>query len=179
MIKKTLRFWLMVILVLAGVYLVTNPTMASKVSTQASRVWQNVVCKLEKVPELLGAIMFAKEEELPEPEQVFQPASMQPQQPASMPEKETGEQQDVEVRTAGKSPVEAIQQSLRQQSPESEVKMEDVLTSLTEKPSSGARGNPAVAEDAMSIEVLREIYARHMEALKIIASGVADEQTNE
>jgi hypothetical protein len=38
MIKNTFRFWLMATVVLATVYLISNPTMASKVGSQASRI---------------------------------------------------------------------------------------------------------------------------------------------
>ena len=37
MIKNTFRFWLMATLVLATVYLISNPTMASKMGSQASQ----------------------------------------------------------------------------------------------------------------------------------------------
>ena len=56
--------------------------------------------------------------------------------------------------------------------------MEDVLAPLAEKPLAQASDGPAVGEEAISLEVLREIYARHLEALKIIDSGVGNEQAD-
>jgi hypothetical protein len=38
--------------------------------------------------------------------------------------------------------------------------------------------NNNLREEAISLEVLREIYARHLEALKIIDSGVGNEQAD-
>ena len=56
--------------------------------------------------------------------------------------------------------------------------MEDVLTSMSEKPLAQASDGPTVGEEAISLEVLREIYARHLEALKIIDLGVGNEQAD-
>jgi hypothetical protein len=56
--------------------------------------------------------------------------------------------------------------------------MEDVLTPLAEKPLAQASDGPKVGEEAISLEVLREIYARHLEALKIIDLGVGNEQAD-
>jgi hypothetical protein len=47
---------------------------------------------------------------------------------------------------------------------------------MTEKPLAQASDGPTVGEETISLEVLREIYARHLEALKIIDSGVGNEQ---
>jgi hypothetical protein len=66
MIKNTFRFWLMATLVLATVYLISNPTMASKLGSQTSRIWQLVISKVVKVPELVATITPAEQEELAE-----------------------------------------------------------------------------------------------------------------
>ena len=189
MIKNTFRFWLMATLVLATVYLISNPTMASKMGSQASRIWQKIISKVVKVPELVATIMPAEQEELAEgeqtvrpiweqPKQVVKPVFEQPQQKQSDPKREAVEQQDEKVGRDGKGHEEAVQQNQHQQSPVPEVKMEDVLTSMTEKPLAQASDGPAVGEEAISLEVLREIYARHLEALKIIDLGVGNEQAD-
>jgi hypothetical protein len=189
MIKNTFRFWLMATLVLATVYLISNPTMASKLGSQASRIWQVVISKAVKVPELVATITPAEQEELAEgeqaarpiweqPKQVVRPVFEQPQQKQSDPKREAVEQQDEKVGRDGKGHEEAVQHTQHRQSPVPEVKMEDVLTSMAEKPLTQASDGPAVGEEAISLEVLREIYARHLEALKIIDSGVGNEQAD-
>lgn len=189
MIKNTFRFWLMATLVLATVYLVSNPTMANKVGSQASRIWQNVISKVVKIPELLATIMPAEKEELAEreqtvrpiweqPKQVVRPIFEPPQQQRIDPKEETVQQQDEKAGGDGTGHKEAAQETQHQQSPVPEVKMEDVLTPLAEKPLAQASDRPAVGEEAISLEVLREIYARHLEALKIIDSGVGNEQAD-
>ena len=176
MIKNTFRFWLMATLVLATVYLISNPTMASKVGSQASKIWQVVISKVVKIPELLATIMPAEQEQLAEREQVLRPILERPQQQRIDPKEETVQQQDEKVGRDGKGHEEAVQQTQRHQPPVPEVKMEDILTSMTEKPLAQASDGPTVGEETISLEVLREIYARHLEALKIIDSGVGNEQ---
>ena len=187
MIKNTFRFWLMATLVLATVYLVSNPTMASKMGSQASRIWQNVISKVVKIPELLATIMPAEKEELAEREQTVRPIWEQPKkvvrpifEPPELqktdPKEETAQQQNEKIGRDGKGHEEAVQETQHHQSPVPEVKMEDILTSMTEKPLAQASDGPTVGEETISLEVLREIYARHLEALKIIDSGVGNEQ---
>ena len=189
MIKNTFRFWLMATLVLATVYLVSNPTMASKLGTGVYELWRGVISKVVKVPELVATIMPAEQEELAEgeqtvrpiweqPKQVVKPVFEQPQQKQSDPKREAVEQQDEKVGRDGKGHEEAVQHTQHRQSPVPEVKMEDVLTSMAEKPLTQASDGAAVGEEAISLEVLREIYARHLEALKIIDSGVGNEQAD-
>jgi hypothetical protein len=168
----------MATLVLATVYLISNPTMASKVGSQASRIWQNVISKVLKIPELLATIIPAEKEELAEREQTVRPIWERPQQQRIDPKEETVQQQDEKVGRDGKGHEEAVQQTQHQQSPVPEVKMEDVLAPLAEKPLAQASDGPAVDKEAIPLEVLREIYARHLEALKIIDSGVGNEQAD-
>ncbi len=73
MIKNTFRFWLMATVVLATVYLISNPTMASKMGSQASQIWQVVISKVVKIPELLATITPAEQEELANREQTVNP----------------------------------------------------------------------------------------------------------
>jgi len=178
MIKNTFRFWLMATLVLATVYLISNPTMASKMGSQASRIWQNVISQVVKIPELLATIMPAEKEELAEREQTVRPIWERPQQQRIDPKEETVQQQDEKVGGGGKGYEEAVQETQHHQSPVPEVKMEDVLAPLAEKPLAQASDGPAVDKEAIPLEVLREIYARHLEALKIIDSGVGNEQAD-
>ena len=178
MIKNTFRFWLMATLVLATVYLVSNPTMASKMGSQASKIWQNVVSKVVKIPELLATITPEEQEELAEREQAVNPILEQPQQHRIDPKGEAAQEQDEKVGKDGKGHEETVQQTQHYQPPVPEVKMEDVLTPLAEKSLAQGSDGPAVGEEAISLEVLREIYARHLEALKIIDSGVGNEQAD-
>ena len=189
MIKNTFRFWLMATLVLATVYLISNPTMANKMGSQASRIWQVVISKVVKVPELVATIMPAEQEELAEGEQTVRPIWEQPKkvvrpifEPPELqqtaPKLEAVPKQDEKVGRDGKGHKEAIREAQQQQSPVPEIKMEDVLTSMSEKPLAQGSDGPAVGEEAIPLEVLREIYARHLEALKIIDSGVANEQAD-
>ena len=179
MIKNTFRFWLMATLVLATVYLISNPTMASKVGSQASEIWQVVISKVVKIPELLATITPAEQEELANREQTVNPISEQPQQQRIDPKEKTVHQEDDKAGRDGKDNEETVQETQNHQSQEvPEVKMEDVLTPLAEKPLAQASNGPAVGEEAIPLEVLREIYARHLEALKIIDSGVGNEQAD-
>jgi hypothetical protein len=178
MIKNTFRFWLMATLVLATVYLISNPTMASKMGSQATQIWQKVISKVVKVPELVATIMPAEQEELAEREQAVRPILERPQQQIIDPREEAVQQQDESAGGDRKGKEEAVQKTQHHQSPVPEVKMEDVLTSMAEKPLAQASDGPAVGEEAISLEVLREIYARHLEALKIIDSGVGNEQAD-
>ena len=178
MIKNTFRFWLMATLVLATVYLISNPTMASKMGSQASRILQSVISKVVKIPELLATIMPAEKEELAEREQTVRPILERPEQQRIESKEETAQQQDEKTGRDGKGHEEAVQQTQHQQSPVPEVKMEDVLAPLAEKPLAQASDGPAVDKEAIPLEVLREIYARHLEALKIIDSGVGNEQAD-
>jgi hypothetical protein len=179
MIKNTFRFWLMATLVLATVYLISNPTMASKVGSQASKIWQVVISKVVKIPELLATKAPAEQEELANREQTVKPIWEQPQQQIIDPKEKTVHQQDEKVGRDGKGHEETVQETQNHQSQEvPEVKMEDVLTPLAEKPLAQASNGPAVGEEAIPLEVLREIYARHLEALKIIDSGVGNEQAD-
>jgi hypothetical protein len=189
MIKNTFRFWLMATLVLATVYLVSNPTMASKLGSQASRIWQVVISKAVKVPELVATITPAEQEELAEGEQAARPIWEQPKQvvrpifePPELekadPKEEKARQQDEKAGRDDKRHKEVAQETQRNQPLVPEIKMEDVLTPMAEKPLAQGSGGPAVGEEAISLEILREIYARHLEALKIIDSGVGNEQAD-
>ena len=179
MIKNTFRFWLMATLVLATVYLISNPTMASKMGSQASRIWQKVIAQVVKVPELVATITPAEQEKLAEREQTVKPVWEQPQQQRIDPKEGAVHQQDEKVGRDGKGHEETVQETQNHHSQEvPEVKMEDVLTPLAQKSLTQARDEPAIGEEAISLEVLREIYARHLEALKIIDSGVGNEQTD-
>ena len=54
--------------------------------------------------------------------------------------------------------------------------MEDVLLPPAVKLQAQAGDGPEVPEKAISLEVLKEIYAKHLEALKILDTEVVDEQ---
>jgi hypothetical protein len=120
----------MATVVLATVYLISNPTMASKVGSQASRIWQKVIAKVVKIPELLATITPAEQEELAEREQAVNPILEQPQQHRIDPKGEAAQEQDEKVGRDGngKGHEETVQQTQHYQPPVPEVKMEDVLT---------------------------------------------------
>ena len=178
MIKNTFRFWLMATLVLATVYLISNPTMASKLGSQATKVWQKIISRVVKVPELVATITPTDQEELGEQEQTLRSIWEQPQQQIIDPKEGAVQQQDEKVGRDGKGQEETVQETQHQQSPVPEVKMEDVLTPLAQKPLAQFSDGPAVGDEAISLEVLREIYARHLEALKIIDLGVGNEKAD-
>jgi hypothetical protein len=106
------------------------------------------------------------------------PVWEQPQQQRIDPKEGVVHQQDEKVGRDGKGHEETFQETQHQKSPVPKVKMEDVLTPLAQKSLTQASDEPAVGEEAISLEVLREIYARHLEALKIIDSGVGNEQAD-
>jgi hypothetical protein len=171
----------MATVVLATVYLISNPTMASKMGSQASQIWQVVISKVVKIPELLATITPEEQEELASREQskqVVRPIVEQPEQQRIDPREKTVHKQDEKVGRDGKGHEETDLETQNHQSEVPEVKMEDILTSMTEKPLAQGSDGPAVGEEAIPLEVLREIYARHLEALKIIDSGVANEQAD-
>jgi hypothetical protein len=168
----------MATLVLATVYLISNPTMASKVGSQACEIWQVVISKVVKIPELVATISPEEQEKLANREQTVRPILERPQQQRIEPKEKTVHQQDEKVGRDGRGNEETVQQTPHYQPPVPEVKMEDVLTPLAEKALAQASNGPAVGEEAIPLEVLREIYARHLEALKIIDSGVGNEQAD-
>jgi hypothetical protein len=179
----------MATLVLATVYLVSNPTMASKLGTGVYELWRGVISKVVKVPELVATMMPAEQEELAEgeqtvrsiweqPKQVVKPIFEPPELQKTAPKLEAVPKQDEKVGGDDKGHKDAIRETQHYQPPVHEVKMEDVLTSMAEKPLTQPSDGPAVGDEAISLEILREIYARHLEALKIIDSGVGNEQAD-
>ena len=109
MIKNTFRFWLAATLVLAVVYLVSNPSMASRVGSRVSGLWHEVISRVVKAPKLLATLEATDQEELVKPEQVIKPILEEPAQmaegvlrPAELqrinPNQETASQQDEKVQ---------------------------------------------------------------------------------
>ena len=187
MIKNTFRFWFTAILVLTTVYFISNPTMAKQVGTGVYELWQNVVSTVVKAPELLATIERTPQEESAKSEQMVSPIFESPskvvrpileksERERFEPTEDIASQQDGKLGRDEKSYEELFQKNQDRQSTVPEVKMEDVLLPPADKPQTLAGDGPEVAEKAISLEVLKEIYAKHLEALKILGTKAVDEQ---
>jgi len=187
MIKNTFRFWFAAILVLTTVYFISNPTMAKNVSTGVYELWQGVVSTVVKAPTLLATIKQTQQEEsakseqmvspfLESPNKVVRPILEKPEKKTVDPTENTAPQRDENLGRDGKGYEELSQKTQDHQSSVPEVKMEDVLLPPAVKPQAQAGEEPEVAEKAISLEVLKEIYAKHLEALKILEMEAVDEQ---
>jgi hypothetical protein len=187
MIKNTFRFWFTAILVLTTVYFISNPVMAKKVGTGVYELWQAVVSTVVKAPTLLATIKQTQQDESTKPEQtvspflespnkVVRPILENPKQETVDPTENTAHQRDENLSRDGRRYEELFQKSQDHQSSVPEVKMEDVLLPPAVKSQPQASDGPEVAEKAISLEVLKEIYAKHLEALKILDTEAVDEQ---
>ena len=67
--EKTSQFWFVATVVLAAMYLISNPAMTSKVGSQLSEFWQAVISRV-KAPELLANTEQTEQHPLTEPNMV-------------------------------------------------------------------------------------------------------------
>jgi len=187
MIKNTFRFWFTAILVLATVYFISNPTMAKQVGTGVYGLWQNVVSTVVKAPALLATIKQTQQDESANPEHMVSPILESPNKVVGpilqKPEQEkvdslekAAQRQDEKLGSDGRRYEEGFQKTQDRQSPVPEVQMEDVLLPPAVKTQTEASDGPETAEKAISLEVLKEIYSKHLEALKILDTEAVDEQ---
>ena len=173
--ENTSRFWLVVTVVLATLYLISNPAVISKVGSGLSGLWQAITQRV-KTPVLSANLEQTEQPSLAEPNRLVAPIFDQAQQRPSDPKEEATPDQDGEVVGHGKEKVEVTQTTQSHGWVVPEVKMEDVLISQKEKPPTGVTGKVSINEQYIPLETLKEIYARHMEALKILNSKPESEK---
>ena len=173
--EKTSRFWFIATVVLAAMYLTSNPTLTSKVGSQLSELWQGVISRV-RVPQPLANTESTEQQQLAEPQRLVGPFLEQQEQQRSDPEEETALLQDERVGGDGKDHERVVQQTQPQGSTAPAVKMKDVLRPPQQRPQAGVSGKPATNEKYMPLEIVKEIYARHLEALKILNSRAGSEK---
>jgi len=173
--EKTSRFWFIATVVLAAMYLTSNPTLTSKVGSQISELWQGVISRV-KAPQPLANTESTEQQQLAEPQRLVGPTLEQQEQQGSDSKEEAALLQDERVGGDGKDRERVVQQTQPQGSPAPAVKMKDVLRSPQQRPQAGMSGKPATNEKDMPLEIVKEIYARHLEALKILNSRAGSEK---
>jgi len=173
--EKTSRFWFIATVVLAAMYLTSNPTLTRKVGSQLSEVWQGVISRV-RAPQPVANTESAEQQHLTEPQRLVGPTLEQQEQQRSDSEEEAALLQDERVGGDGNDHERVVQQTQPQGSTAPEVKMKDVLAQPQEKPQAGVSGKPATNEKDMPLEIVKEIYARHLEALKILNSRAGSEK---
>ena len=172
---KTSQFWFMATVVLAAMYLISNPAMTSKAGSQLSEFWQAVISRV-KAPEPLANTEQAGQHSLATPRQVARAILEQPEHKISDAKEETALQQDEKVRENGEDHERVVQKTQPHGSVVPEVKMQDVLISQKGSPQPEVSGKVSMTEKYIPLEALKEIYARHLEALKILNSNSGSEK---
>ena len=173
--EKTSRFWFIATVVLAAMYLTSNPTLTRKVGSQLSEVWQGVISRV-RAPQPVANTEITEQQHLTEPQRPVGTILEQQEQQRSDSEEEAALLQDERVGGDGKDHERVVRQTQPQGSPAPEVKMKDVLRQPPEKPQAGVSAKPATNEKDMPLEIVKEIYARHLEALKILNSRAGSEK---
>lgn len=169
---KTSQFWFMATVVLAAMYLISNPAMTSKVGSQLSEFWQAVISWV-KAPEPLAN---TEQHSSATAKQVARAILEQPEHKISDAKEETALQQDEKVGENGEGHERVVQKTQPHGSVVPEVKMQDVLISQKESPQPEVSGKVSINEKYIPLEALKEIYARHLEALKILNSKPGSEK---
>lgn len=172
---KTSQFWFMATVVLAAMYLISNPAMTSKVGSQLSEFWQAVISRV-KAPEPLANTEQAGQHSLATPRQVARAILEQPEHKISDAKEETALQQDEKVGEHGEDHERVVQKTQPHGPEVPEVKMQDVLISQKGSPQPEVSGKVSIDERHIPLEALKEIYARHLEALKILNSNSGSEK---
>jgi hypothetical protein len=173
--EKTSSIWFIATVVLAAMYLTSNPTLTSKVGSQLSEVWQGVISRV-RAPQPPANTRSTEQQQLAEPQRLLGPTLEQQEQQRSDSEEEAALLQDERVGGDGKDHERVVQQTQPQGSTPPEITMKDVLAKPQEKPQAGVSGKPATDEKDMPLEIVKEIYARHLEALKILNSRAGSEK---
>ena len=169
---KTSQFWFMATVVLAAMYLISNPAMTSKVGSQLSEFWQAVISRV-KAPEPLAN---TEQHSLATSKQLARAILEQPEHKISDAKEETSLQQDEKVGEHGEDHERVVQETQPHGSVVPEVKMQDVLISQKGSPQPEVSGKVSIDERYIPLEPLKEIYARHLEALKILNSKPGSEK---
>jgi hypothetical protein len=173
--EKTSSFWFIATVVLAAMYLTSNPTLTRKVGSQLSEIWQGVISRV-KAPQPLATTENTEQKQLAEPQRLVGPTSEQQEQQRSDSDEETALLQNARVGGDGKDQERVDQQTQPQRPTPPEVKMKDVLRQPQERPQAGVSGKSETNEKDMPLEIVKEIYARHLEALKILNSKPESEK---
>jgi len=161
--------------------------MASRVGSKVSRLLHEVISRVVEAPVRLATTKAKEREELPQseqwatpnweqPEQLIEPTLEQPEPQKNFTNLKASPGLVDKVGRGGDGHDEALHRTQIARSTVPEVKLEDVLTPREEKPPTKVNSTPAVSEKAIPLEVLKKIYARHLEALKILNSEAVDEQ---
>jgi hypothetical protein len=169
---KTSQFWFMATVVLAAMYLISNPAMTSKVGSQLSEFWQAVISRV-KAPEPLAN---TEQHSLATQKQMARAILEQPEHKISDAKEETAPQQDEKVGENGEGHERVDQKTQPHGSEVPEVKMQDVLISQKGSPQPEVSGKVSMNEKYIPLEALKEIYAKHLEALKILNSKPGSEK---
>ena len=173
--EKTSSIWFIATVVLAAMYLTSNPTLTSKVGSQLSEVWQGVISRV-RAPQPPANTRSTEQQQLAEPQRPVGPTLEQQEQQRSDSKEEAALLQDERVGGDGKDHERVVQQTQPQGSPAPEITMKDVLAKPQERSQAGVSGKPATNEKDMPLEIVKEIYARHLEALKILNSRAGSEK---
>lgn len=169
---KTSQFWFMATVVLAAMYLISNPAMTSKAGSQLSEFWQAVISWV-KAPEPLAN---TEQHSLATQKQMARAILEQPEHKISDAKEETAQQQDEKVGENGEGHERVDQKTQPHGSEVPEVKMQDVLISQKGSPQPEVSGKVSINERYIPLEALKEIYAKHLEALKILNSKPGSEK---
>jgi hypothetical protein len=175
--ENTSRFWFVATVVLAAMYLMSNPTLTSKLVNGLSELWQGVISRV-KAPEITAKVDPRSQNPLAEPKQAVNPILEQLEQHGGGTEAEAVRQNGERLAGDSEGDEKVVQETKPGSSTAPEVRMEDVLIPEKEKSPAGVSNSPAVDEKDLPLEVLKEIYARHLEALKILNTE-ADSDKNE
>jgi hypothetical protein len=100
----------------------------------------------------------------------------QPEHKISDAKEETAPQQDEKVGENGEGHERVDQKTQPHGSEVPEVKMQDVLISQKGSPQPEVSGKVSMNEKYIPLEALKEIYAKHLEALKILNSKPGSEK---
>jgi hypothetical protein len=173
--EKTSQFWFMATVVLAAMYLISNPAMTSKAGSQLSEFWQAVISRV-KAPEPLANTEQTGQHSLARQKQMARAILEQPEHKISDAKEETAPQQDEKVGENGEGHERVDQKNQPHGSEVPEVKMQDVLISQKGSPQPEVSGKVSMNEKYIPLEALKEIYAKHLEALKILNSNPGSEK---
>ena len=174
--KNTSLFWVMVTVTLAGVYLFSNHALLTRVESRFSKLWRDVISRTE-VHEVLPDQKAEEREEksVPKPEAVAKSIPEKPEQQASDTETETSQHQREKVEGVDGDRQQLARKTEAQQSPLPKVGLEDVLAPKAHKAEKEQSKKETVQQKTIPLEVLKKVYAKHLEALKILNSGMGNE----
>jgi hypothetical protein len=169
---KTSQFWFVATVVLAAMYVISNPAITSKVGTQLSEFWQAVITRVQ-APQPSAS---TEPHSLATPNQLARANLEQPEHKISETQEEAAPQQDEQVGENVQDPEKVAQNTQPHGSSAPEVKMQDVLISQKKSPQPEVSAKVSMNEKYIPLEVLKEIYAKHLEALKILNSKPGSEK---